>query len=76
MANDYNALTPLNQPKPTVRARVTGAAAGAVVGAITPLGPLGTIAGAVLGGIYGPRSKVVNKGADKAVEQIGKWAGR
>ena len=67
--------TPGNEP-PKVGSRATGAVAGAVAGAILPLGPIGPIAGAVLGGVFGPRSRVINNVSDKAVAQLGKWAGR
>jgi len=78
--SDYNnnSLIPSGSgtPSPTTPSRVTGAVAGAIAGAVLPLGPVGWLAGAVVGGVFGPRVKVVNSVSEKAMQQLGKWAGR
>jgi len=76
---DYNRSLvpgPDGPQAPATPSRVTGAIGGALVGSILPLGPIGTVAGAVVGGIFGPRSKIVNDVSGKALQQLGKWAGR
>jgi len=71
-----NSLIPTGTEPPKTPSRVTGALAGAVAGAILPLGPVGWVAGAIAGGVFGPRSKVVNDVSDKAMKKLGEWAGR
>jgi len=74
---DYNqSLIPTGPQPSTVPSRVTGALAGAVAGQILPIPLVGPVIGAVVGGVFGPKSRIINNVSDKAMQQLGKWAGR